>query len=193
MRSSSWMTQSGPHSPLRWAAMARRKSDPHQEPVAAERQPDRVPARSLRPLGPLDRRSDGAPLGSCARCGGLKWWDNRSAKRAGQSPADTPDFRCVGCRAAHWDHDPPNPAGMSTTVLPAQPAPNGGSGRRCTAVKANGDRCGGGAMAGSDLCGPHAGASPSNRCQGVTKAGRPCGAGAPKGERFCPAHGSQES
>lgn len=174
--------------------MARRKPERLHEPVASGTQPDTVPAKALPPLSAFDRRSDGARLGACPACGGVRWWDNRAKKRAAHVPADTPDFTCVRCRARHSENDPPNPPGASVTkVVPAEPVGRSGSGGQCAKIKADGQRCRGGAMAGSDFCGPHSGTSgaPPNRCQGVTKAGKPCAAGAPKGERFCPAHATQ--
>lgn len=175
--------------------MARRRADRGHDAVSSEHGPDTVPAKALPPLGALDRRSDGARLGACPRCGGVRWWDNRARKRAAHVPADTPDFACVQCRAPHGEDDPPNPPGPSVTVVPAEPIDTSRSGRggQCAKIKADGQRCRGGAMAGSDFCGPHSGAgsAPPNRCHGVTKAGAPCRAGAPKGERFCPAHAAQ--
>ncbi len=178
--------------------MARKKAEKLHEAVSSETQPDTVPVKALPPLNSFDRRSDGAPLGACGDCGGLRWWDNRPKKRAAQVPAATPDFACVGCKAPHQEDDPPNPPGATTTtVLPPEPMPASGTGvgggGQCAKVKADGQRCRGGAMAGSPYCGPHSGGNgaPPNRCQGVTKAGKPCAAGAPKGQRFCPAHVAQ--
>jgi hypothetical protein len=177
--------------------MARNKVERLHEPVASETQRDTVPVEALPPLSAFDRRSDGERLGACPACGGVRWWDNRAKKRAAQLSSDSPDFTCVQCRAPHSEADPPNPPGAAvTTVLPAEPvgrAGRSGGGGQCAKVKADGQRCRGGAMAGSDFCGPHSGAvgAPPNRCQGVTKAGKPCAAGAPKGERFCLAHASQ--
>jgi len=177
--------------------MVRKKAERFHDAVSSETQPDTVPAKALPPLSAFDRRSDGARLGACRECGGLRWWDNRAGKRSGQVAATTPDFACVGCQAWYAEDDPPNPPGSTTTtVLPAEPVGRTGrtgSGGQCAKVKADGQRCRGGAMAGSDFCGPHSGltGAPPNRCHGVTKAGKPCAAGAPKGEALCPAHESQ--
>ncbi len=176
--------------------MARNKAERLHEPVASETQRDTVPVKALPPLSAFDRRSDGERLGACPACGGVCWWDNRAKKRAAQLSSDSPDFTCVQCRAPHSEADPPDPPGAAvTTVLPAEPvgrAGRSGGGGQCAKVKADGQRCRGGAMAGSDFCGPHSGAvgAPPNRCQGV-QGGQAVRRRRPEGERFCPAHASQ--
>lgn len=162
-------------------------------PVSPASERDTTPSRAMRPLGALDRRSDGHQLGVCPSCGGTSWWDDRSAKRAGQRSADAPDFACVDCKHAHRETDPPNPEVAPTTRLAPQPAPASGT-SQCVATKADGERCKNGAMSGSDRCGPHAGATGSSGvrpCKGTTKAGKPCRAGAQRGQDHCPAHADQ--
>lgn len=171
----------------------RRKPSREMSPVSSASGRDTTPSKAMRPLGALDRRSDGHQLGACPSCGGLRWWDDRSAKRAGQRKASDADFTCVDCRHPHRESDPPNPAPPSTTQLAPQPAPAPGT-SQCVATTATGERCKNGAMSGSDRCGPHAGGTGSSNvrpCQGRTKAGKPCRAGAQRGEEYCPAHADQ--
>ena len=80
----------------------------------------RTPAKSLPPLSAFHRRTDGARIGPCPKCGGDKWWDNRPAKRAAHRAAHEPDFACVRCRFGRREDDPEwevwEPA--ATVVLP---------------------------------------------------------------------------
>ena len=93
------------------------------------------------------------------------------------------------------DADAPAAFGDVTSVAPEIPAgePTAGPGgfRRCIATKKNGQQCGNGAMAGMDVCGPHAaggGGSTASTCAGTTKSGKPCRAGAMRGKNYCPQH-----
>lgn len=176
-----------------------RRDQSQQAPLASGGQRDTVPARSLPPISSLDLRSDGRKIGPCPSCGGHRWWDNRGAKRAGQSRAGSADFRCVTCGHTASEADEPAAfpdAVVLPTELPSTPSSAGVGGfRRCTALKKNGERCANGAAVGMDVCGPHA---PSNsarggtQCEGVTKSGQPCRAGAVKGQRYCPQHAPRE-
>lgn len=151
----------------------------------------------------MDRMANGDHLGACPTCGGLRWWDDRGRKRAGEVPPDGADFRCPDCRHERWE-DGREVAGRAsarrqptvrTTVVESVAPAEGG---RCAAKTKAGKPCAGMAMAGSPYCGPHAGAGPKSTsptatrggttCEGTTKAGKPCGAGAVRGERWCPAH-----
>ena len=180
--------------------MARRRSQSQQSPVAPENQRDSVPARSLPPVSSLDLRADGRKIGPCPSCGGHRWWDNRGTKRAGQSRARDHDFKCVRCGRGVDESAPPAPF-RDPVVLPAQsPSERSSAGmkgfRRCTSLKKNGERCANGAMAGMDVCGPHAttqGGAATKQCRGITKSGKPCRAGAVRGKDFCPAHQSQST
>ena len=86
----------------------------------------------------------------------------------------------------------------ATTVLPTATASDMRADKgvtQCTALKADGQRCKGSAMKGSDKCGPHASTGPggvaTRTCAGVTKAGQPCRAGVGKGDTHCPQHRAQ--
>jgi hypothetical protein len=175
--------------------MSDRRSPRQNSPASPEKQRDSVSSRSLPPVSSLDLRSDGRKIGPCPSCAGHRWWDNRGAKRAGQSRADTADFRCVACGHQSMDADAPASFGNVTSVAPEIPdgKPAGGpSGfRRCTATNKNGQQCANGAMAGMDVCGPHAaggGGSTARTCAGTTKSGKPCRAGAMRGKNYCPQH-----
>lgn len=149
----------------------------------------------------MDRMGNGEHLGQCPTCGGLRWWDDRGRKQAGEVAPTAADYRCTDCRHGRWE-DGRHVAGragarraapVTTTVVEAV-AP--GEGGRCAATTKAGKPCAGMAMAGSPYCGPHAGgpvtrstsARGGGRCEGTTKAGTPCGAGAVRGDRWCPAH-----
>jgi hypothetical protein len=148
----------------------------------------------------MDRMANGEHLGQCPTCGGLRWWDDRGRKQAGEVAPDAADYRCTDCRHERWE-DGRQVAGragsrraatLTTTVVEAVLPAAGG---RCTATTRAGKPCGGMAMAGSPYCGPHAGTGPraasastGPRCLGTTKAGRPCGAGPVRGTRWCPQH-----
>lgn len=155
-------------------------------------------AKALPPLTSMDRMGSGEHLGQCPTCGGVRWWDNRGRKRAGEEAPDAADYRCTGCGHRRWE-DGRHEAGragarrrptLRTTDLGAA-GPTATSGTRCAATTKSGAPCGGAAMAGSAYCGPHSGASgssPARRCLGTTKAGTPCGAGPMRGEQYCPQH-----
>ena len=167
--------------------------------MSSEKERDTVPSRSLPPVSSLDLRSDGRKIGPCPSCGGHRWWDNRGAKRAGHA-RNAADFKCAACGHVSMDEDAPA-SFQQVTVLETQAATTGvdASGprgfRRCSALKSNGERCANGAMAGMDVCGPHAsrqGGAAIRTCKGVTKAGKPCRAGAQRGKKYCPAHQDQQ-
>ena len=175
--------------------MSGRRSPEQNSPASPDKRRDSVPSRSLPPVSSLDLRSDGRKIGPCPSCGGHRWWDNRGAKRAGQSRADTADFRCVACGHQSMDADAPASFGNVTSVAPemrdAKPTGGPSGFRRCTATKKNGEQCANGAMAGMDVCGPHAaggGGSTATTCAGTTKAGNPCRAGAMRGTSYCAQH-----
>lgn len=159
--------------------------------------------KALRPLSSMDRMGNGDHLGPCPTCGGLRWWDDRNRKRAGEVRPEAADFRCPDCRHERWEDGRevvgratarPRRAVRTTVVESVAAAASG----RCAATTKAGTPCGGMPMAGSPYCGPHAGAGPrataatatrgGSTCEGTTKAGNPCRAGAERGERWCPAH-----
>jgi hypothetical protein len=173
-----------------------RRSQWEQAPVSSERQPDAVPTRSLPPLSSLDLRSDGQKIGPCPRCGSNRWWDNRGAKRAGQLDPTIADFVCARCRHTVRESDAPAPFKPVTKLAAEDRSGADRAGfRQCTSTTKRGTRCNNGAMAGMEVCGPHAStgavAASSNQCRGVTKNGKPCKAGALRGEEYCPAHQDQ--
>ena len=151
----------------------------------------------------MDRMANGEHLGQCPTCGGLRWWDNRARKRAGEAAPESADYRCTDCGHQRWEDGRQEPGRASgrrsrtvrTTAVEAITPAEGG---RCAATTKSGKPCGGMAMAGSPYCGPHSGGGPKSgpapiarggaRCEGTTKAGKPCAAGAMRGERWCPAH-----
>jgi hypothetical protein len=189
------------------ASARQRRLERAQAPVSSGRSGG-AQGKALPPLSSFDRRPDGRYLGSCPRCGGQKWWDNRAHRAAGQSAEGEPDFRCAGCRLPMNADDPELPPGL--TVNPPiidrrtkvdRPPPRREAGRtrpgtewrQCVATKAGGEQCRNNAMAGFDRCGRHL-EMPSldaGRCSGVTKKGVPCRAAAQRGSRFCPADAGQ--
>src|SRR5688572_701591 len=118
--------------------------------------------KALPPRSAMDRMADGEHLGQCPTCGGLRWWDDRGRKHAGEVVPDAADYRCTDCRHERWEdgRQVPGRAGarrhaeVTTTVVEAVAPAAGG---RCAATTKAGKPCGGMAMAGSPYCGPHAG------------------------------------